>query len=376
METLKTQAGIVTSMVDEPGNAAGNNGPFPVKRTTHSHLSEVDWKHLEFGKYVSDHMFVCTYKNGEWQDPHIQPFQNISLSPTALVLHYGQSVFEGMKAFRMKDGGLNIFRIDKHHERINTSLDRMCMPPIPFDLFSAALQQLVQVDEAWVPDGEDVALYIRPLVFASEPRFGVKISDEYTFIVLTGPVPTLYQKPIKVKVERKYIRAAKGGTGYAKCSGNYGGAFYPTQKAREEGFDQVLWTDAVEHRYIEESGTMNLFFVVDDKLLTPPLSDSILDGVTRDCLLTIAREMGIATEERKISVDEIINAINEGRSVEAFGAGTAAVVAPISVIGVDGELYHLPTYTNFSWLFKLKKELEAIRSGHKPDVYGWNYVIG
>jgi branched-chain amino acid aminotransferase len=348
----------------------------PVKRATTSHLHTVDWKHLEFGKYVSDHMFISTYKDGEWQEPQIKPFQNISISPTMLALHYGQSIFEGMKAFRMQDGRVNIFRMDKHYERINASLDRMCMPPIPYELFTAAIQQLVEVDKDWVPEGEDVALYIRPFVFASEARFGVKVSDEYTFIIVTGPVPTLYQHPIKVKVERKYIRAARGGVGYAKCAGNYGGAFYPTKKAREEGFDQVLWTDAQEHEYFEESGTMNLFFVIDDKLMTPPLSDSILDGITRDSLLAIARDLGYETEERRISINEILQAIEEGRSVEAFGAGTAAVVAPISVIGVDGELYHLPTYSEGSVMNKLKRELEAIRTGRKEDVWGWNLVIG
>jgi len=347
----------------------------PVTKTKASNLYNVNWKALEFGKYVSDHMFICTYKNGEWQEPEIKPFQNISVSPTMLALHYGQSIFEGMKAFRMQDGSINIFRIDKHFERINASLDRMCMPPVPYELFTTALHQLVQTDADWVPQDEDVALYIRPFVFASEARFGVKVSDEYTFIIVTGPVPTLYQKPIKVKVERKYIRAAKGGVGYAKCAGNYGGAFYPTQKAREEGFDQVLWTDAFEHEYFEESGTMNLMFVIDEKLITPPLSDSILDGITRDSLLAIAKDLGYETEERKISINEVLQAIEEGRSVEAFGAGTAAVVAPISVIGVDGELYHLPTYSSGSVMFKLKKELEAIRTGRKEDVYGWNSVV-
>jgi branched-chain amino acid aminotransferase len=353
----------------------GGRGAFPVTKAKTSNLHQVDWKNLSFGKYVADHMFICTYKEGEWQAPEIKPFQNISVSPTMLALHYGQSIFEGMKAFRMQDGSINIFRIDKHFERINASLDRMCMPPVPYDLFTAALHQLVQLDRDWVPEGEDVALYIRPLVFASEAKFGVKVSEEYTFIIVTGPVPTLYQQPIKVKVERKYIRAAKGGVGFAKCAGNYGGAFYPTQKAREEGFDQVLWTDAFGHEYFEESGTMNLMFVIDGQLITPPLSDSILDGITRDSLLTLAKDLGIATAVRKITVTEIVEAIKQGRSVEVFGAGTAAVVAPISVIGVDGERYHLPAYTNDSIMFRLKKELEAIRTGRAEDVYGWNSIV-
>lgn len=347
----------------------------PVKKTTSSGLNEVAWKNLEFGKYVSDHMFVCTYKDGEWQQPQVKPFQNISLSPTTLALHYGQSIFEGMKAFRTEDGHINLFRIDKHFERINASLDRMCMPPLPYDLFETALHKLIAIDEAWVPAGEDVALYIRPFVFASEGKLGVKVSDEYTFIIVTGPVSTLYQKPIKVKVERQYIRAARGGVGYAKCAGNYGGAFYPTQKAKSEGFDQVIWTDAFEHEYVEESGTMNLMFVIDDVIITPPLSDSILDGITRDSLLAVAEDMGFKTKERRISVSEIVAAINSGKKIEAFGAGTAAVVAPISAVGVDGEVYPLPAYNSNSVMFQLKKELEAIRTGAKADLHRWNTIV-
>ena len=347
----------------------------PVTRTKHSAIQEVDWNDLTFGKYVSDHMAIGHYTAGEWQEPQVVPFQNLSLPPTALALHYGQSVFEGMKAFRMHDGRINIFRIDRHHERLNASLERMCMPPIPFDLFEAALHTLVTVDKDWVPTGEDVALYIRPLVFASEGKMGVKVADEYTFVVMTAPVPILYQKPIKVKAERHYIRAAKGGTGYAKCAGNYGSAFYATQKAKEEGFDNVLWLDAVNHEYIEESGTMNLLFVVDNKLVTPPLSDTILNGITRDALLTLAGDMNIDVEERNVSIKEITTAISEGRPVEAFGAGTAAVIAPISVIGVDGELYQLAPYSAGSVMMQLKKSLEDIRSGRAEDRWGWNDVL-
>lgn len=347
----------------------------PVRKTHHSRLGQVNWKQAEFGKYVSDHMFICQYKDGNWQEPRIEPFADISLSPTALALHYGQSVFEGMKAFRMEDGHVNIFRIERHHERLNRSLDRMCMPSIPYELFESALTRLVELDAAWVPEGGDVALYLRPFVFASEARFGVKISEEYTFMIVTGPVPTLYQKPIRVKVERKYIRAARGGTGFAKCCGNYGAAFYPTKKAREEGYDQVLWTDAQEHEYIEESGTMNLMFVIDGKLVTPPLSDSILDGVTRDSLLQLAEDMGIETEERPVSVKEIISAFSEGRITEAFGAGTAAVIAPISVIGIDGKDYELPAYHKNSVMNQLKTALESIRSGARADLHGWNMKI-
>jgi branched-chain amino acid aminotransferase len=346
-----------------------------VKRTNQSRLNEVDMNDLQFGKYVSDHMFISAYNDGEWQKPAIVPFQNLSLSPTTLALHYGQSIFEGMKAFRMHDGHINIFRIEKHFERLTKSLQRMCMPEIPHDLFVNALQQLITVDKDWVPTTEGSSLYIRPFVFASEARFGVKVSDEYLFIIFTGPVRSAFQRPINVKVERKYIRAAKGGTGYAKCAGNYGGAFFPTQLAKEEGFDQIIWTDASHHEYIEESGFMNLMFVINGKLMTPPLSDSILDGITRDSLLNIARGYGFPVEERPISLIEIIEAFKDGSMEEAFGVGTAAVVAPIASINIDGIAYSLPEYINDTIHSQLKDELEAMRSGLKEDVYNWNNII-
>lgn len=346
-----------------------------VKPTLHSGLAEADLNNPGFGRYMSDHMFVCKYVNGEWTQGHIVPFGDIAISPAALALHYGQSVFEGMKAFRMANGRINIFRIDRHGERLNNSLHRMCMPAVPASLFTDALQQLVKLDSNWVPGAPDTALYIRPFVFASEAKIGVKVSDEYTFMVITGPVSLIYPSPIRVKVEREFIRAAKGGTGYAKCCGNYGASFYPTQKAREEGYDQVLWTDAFDHRYIEESGTMNVMFVIEDKLVTPALSDSILDGVTRDSLIVLAGEMGLSVEERKISVDELKLAFLNKTITEAFGAGTAAVVAPIATIGIDGHDFQLPSYTQNNIMFKLKAKLEDIRSGKSRDAYAWNFVV-
>jgi branched-chain amino acid aminotransferase len=320
-------------------------------------------------------MFVCDYLNGEWKEPSIRPFENLSLSPVTLALHYGQSIFEGMKAFYMDDGNINIFRIKKHHERLNRSLERMCMPSISFETFEDALTQLVQMDRAWVPKEKGAALYLRPFVFASEAKFGVKIAEEYKFIIVTGPVPTLYQKPIKVKVERKYIRAAKGGTGFAKCAGNYGGVFYPTQLARKEGFDAVVWTDAGEHEYLEESGVMNIMFVIDGKLVTPPLSDSILDGITRDSLLTIAHDLHIEVEERPLSLTEIKKAFNDKKITEAFGAGTAAVVAPISEISIDGMSYFLPSDNETGIMSQLKESLQNIRSGKAKDIHKWNTII-
>ncbi|MEO6491025.1 MAG: branched-chain amino acid aminotransferase [Ferruginibacter sp.] len=346
----------------------------PVRKISHSRIDEVDFTQLEFGKYVSDHMFVCDYLHSDWKTPQITPYANLSLSPSTLALHYGQTVFEGMKAFRMKDGRINIFRIDRHYERFVRSLERMCMAVIPKDIFVDGLVKLVELDKAWVPSKSGHALYLRPFMIASEARFGVKISDEYRFIIFTGPVPSLYADPIKVKVETKYVRAAKGGTGFAKCGGNYGASYYPTREARLEGYDQVLWTDS-SHEYIEESGMMNVMFVINNELVTAPLSDSILDGVTRDSLLTLATDLGFKTTERAISVHELEIAFANGTITEAFGAGTAAVVAPIKTINIKGKDFHLPRYNDENMMFKLKAKLDAIRNGTTEDEYRWNFIL-
>lgn len=348
----------------------------PVRKIAHSKLNEVDFKHLEFGKYVADHMLVCDYANGEWRSPQVVPFAKLSLSPTTLALHYGQTVFEGMKAFKMKDGRINIFRLDKHYDRFLKSLDRMCMAPVPKDIFTEGLIRLVEVDKGWVPAQDGSALYIRPFMYASEAKFGVKISDEYRFIIFTGPVPSFFAHPIKVKVENTYIRAAKGGTGFAKCGGNYGGAFYPTQLAKQQGYDQVLWTGGKDNQFIEESGMMNAMFVINDTLVTPPLSDSILDGVTRDSLLTLANDLAYTIAERPVSIAELEKAFKEKTISAAFGAGTAAVVAPIAVININGVDYSLPAYNENSLHNKLKEQLELIRTGKIADTHEWNCIIG
>lgn len=345
----------------------------PVRKTTHSKLREVDFNNLGFGKYIADHMLVCDYANGEWHTPQIVPFANLSLSPTTLALHYGQTVFEGMKAFKMYNGSINLFRLDKHYERFCKSLRRMCMAEVTKEIFIEGITKLVKVDHEWIPQAQGSALYLRPFMYASEAKFGVKVSDEYRFIVFTGPVSPAFANPLKVKVERDYIRAAKGGTGFAKCGGNYGGAFYPTQLAKEQGYDQVLWTGGKDNKFIEESGMMNAMFVINNTIVTPPLSDTILDGVTRDSLLTLADDLGYATEERPVSIDELLKAFNEGTITEACGAGTAAVVAPISTIGIDEKDYQLPQTNG---LFeKLKNNLELIRTGKAADKHGWNFIV-
>ena len=348
----------------------------PARKTLHSKLNEVDFNHLEFGKYVADHMLVCDYGNGAWKTPQVVPYANLSLSPTTLALHYGQTVFEGLKAFTMEDGRINIFRMDKHYDRFLKSLDRLCMAPVPKEIFTEGLMQLIATDRGWVPTANGSALYIRPFMYASEAKFGVKISDEYRFIIFTGPVPSLFVNPIKVKVETEYIRAAAGGTGFAKCGGNYGGAFFPTKLAKEQGYDQVLWTGGKDNAFIEESGMMNAMFVINNKLVTPALSDSILDGVTRDSLLTLANDLGYVTAERPVSIAELEEGFAKGTLTEAFGAGTAAVVAPIQTIHINGVDYTLPVYSKDSLHNKLKDQLELIRTGAVPDVHEWNFIIG
>jgi branched-chain amino acid aminotransferase len=280
-----------------------------------------------------------------------------------------------MKAFRMKDGRINVFRVGKHHERLVRSLTRMCMPVIPIEIFEEGIVQLVKLDSEWISAEPGSALYIRPFMYASEAKFGVHVSQEYRFVIFTGPVGSLYSKSLKVKVESEYIRAAEGGTGYAKCGGNYGGALYPTQLAQKQGYDQVLWTDARYHTFIEESGTMNVMFVIDGILLTPPLSDSILDGVTRDSLLTIANELGINYQEIPISVEQLKKGFNTNSLSEAFGAGTAAVIAPISIINIEGMDYPVRPAPGISVAARLQEYLHGIRTGIHEDAYGWNTII-
>jgi len=345
-----------------------------VQKTTHSRIAETDFNNLEFGKYLSDHMLMAEWFDGRWSEPVIVPFGDLKMSPAMLSLHYGQSVFEGMKAYK-KNGSITIFRPEKHHSRLNKSLERMCMPTIPFDMFIQSLHALIEVDQEWIPITEGGSLYIRPVVFASESRLGVKVADRYKFFILTSPVGPYYSKPFRLKVEEIFVRTAEGGTGFAKCAGNYGGAFYPTQVAKNEGFDQILWTDSKEHKYIDEVGMMNVMFVLDGKIVTPNLSTSILDGITRDSLLTIARDSGLPVEERKVSIDELEAGFKNKSLTEAFGAGTAAVVAPIAVIHVHGIDYQLPAVSAQSIQQKLKAKLMDIRLGTAPDTHRWNYVF-
>lgn len=347
----------------------------PVERAYRSRLNEVDWENLEMGVYTTDHMLVCDFANGEWSEPKIMPYGPMGFSPTTLAFHYGQTIFEGMKAFRTEDDQIHIFRPERHHQRWTRSAERMCMPVIAKEIFCEGLRRLVEVDRKWVPGLAGSALYLRPFQIATDTKLRVRVSDNYRFAVVCSPAGAYFQAPVRLKVEREYARAVKGGTGAAKCGGNYGGALYPTQQAKEEGFDQVLWTDGATHRYVEEAGMMNVFFVQSGKLVTPPLTGSILDGITRDSLLTLALAGGMVVEERPVSVDELKAGLGSGEISEAFGSGTAAVVSQIGSISIDGIEYTLPTTGKGSVAMRLKQQLDDIRYGRAVDPYGWNRYI-
>lgn len=346
-----------------------------VQKTEHSRISQVDFSQVGFGKIYADHMLVADYYDGDWQEVKIVPFGNLSLSPSVSAFHYGQSIYEGLKAYRTGSGRVSIFRPFANLERINKSAERMCMPAVPEEIFIQGMAKLLETDSSWVPAVKNSALYIRPFMFAADEFIGVRPSASYKFIIFSSPVATYYDEPLKVLIEQHYSRSFSGGTGYAKAAGNYGAALYPTKLGQDKGYKQLIWTDAYEHRYVEESGTMNLMFVIGDTLVTPSLSDRILRGVTRDSILTLAKDAGIKTEERPVSVDEITDAYRQGHLKEAFGVGTAATVAPIRIIGHNNTEYTLPDPTPNSIALQLLNRLNDIRYGRVEDKYGWNYYI-
>ncbi|AEL28430.1 branched-chain amino acid aminotransferase [Cyclobacterium marinum] len=336
---------------------------------------DFDFDNFTFGLQATDRMLVARYENGTWSDFKIGPVQNISLSPLAMCLHYGQTVFEGLKAFRTVDGKINIFRLESHHKRMNRSLERMAMPPLPASCFIDGIRELLSKESKWVIDDPEYALYIRPFAIATESKLGVDASREYLFMVVLSPLKAYYSRPLRVKVETDYIRSSRGGAGSAKNGGNYGASLLPQRKAKENGFDQIIWLDAKERKFIEESGTMNIMFILNGKtLLTPSLSDSILDGITRDSILNIAPEMGLEVEERAIEVAEILERIRSGEKVEAFGVGTAAVISPIKEISYKDEIFE--TYVNENAdMYRIKNKLADIRRGLSPDKFGWSDLV-
>lgn len=344
---------------------------FPVERTQASRLSTTDFSHLPFGRIFSDHMFQADFNGLEWFNARILPYGPIQLMPSTAVLHYGQSVFEGMKVYRGKDDALLLFRPEENYKRMLNSSRRLCMPPISREIFMDGLHQLLHIDKAWVPSGEGKSLYIRPVYFATDPVIGVHPSSLYTFLIMTSPTGAYYTTELKVRIEKTYSRASRSGTGYAKAAGNYAGALFPTQLAQEAGYNQVIWTDAATNTKVEESGTMNLMFVINGVLVTPSLSPSKLAGITRDSIIEIARYWGFPVEERDVFVDEVVAGLRDGSVTEAFGTGTAANIAPISVIGHDGEDFRIPDPGPESFSTRALHFLDALKRGEVDDPFGW-----
>jgi len=331
---------------------------------------------LGFGRHFTDHMLTIEWSTGRgWHDPSIVPYGPIALDPAASVLHYGQAMFEGMKAFRGADGKVRLWRLMRHCQRMQAGAPRLCMPTLPPEDMATAIEALVRVDADWVPAGTDAALYIRPTLVATEAFLGVRPAESYLFFVILSPVGSYYGSgslaPVRIHVEKSLTRAAPGGLGAVKAAANYAAGLYAAVQAKKDGYAQVLWLDGCEHKYIEEVGTMNLFVVIGDELVTAPLSDTILSGVTRDCVLSIAREWGLKVSERRLAIDEIVAAHGKGQLREVFGSGTAAVVSPVGELEFDGRRLVINDNQPGEMSLKLYEEIVGIQRGTRPDRYEW-----
>lgn len=338
-----------------------------------------DESKLGFGDIVTDHMFLMDYETGKgWFHPRIVPYGTFEIDPAAMAIHYGQEIFEGLKAYRGKDGSIYLFRPEENFKRFNRSATRVCMPDVDVDFAMTAMKKLIELDKDWVPRSEGTSLYIRPAMLATEPHLGVRPANEYLFFIIIGPVGAYYKEglnPIKIYVEDKYIRAAQGGTGEAKTAGNYAASLLAAEEAKEKGFTQVLWLDAAERKYIEEVGTMNMVFVIEDEVITAPLTGSILPGITRDSALHLVRDWGMKVTERSLPIDEVIGAAKNGRLKEAFGTGTAAVISPVGQITYKGEDHIVANGKMGDLSQRLYNELVGIQYGEKEDPYGWRVKL-
>ena len=345
-----------------------------IQKVATSRIHDVDFTNLVFGKTFTDHMFECDFKDGSWQTPTIKPYGPMMMSPAAKVFHYGQAVFEGMKAYKDDNDDVFLFRPNQNIERINKSSKRMAIPEFPVDVFMNALHTLVGMDKDWIQKGEGNSLYLRPFAVATEVGVSASPSNEYKFMILMAPVQAYYKGAVKVLIAEKFSRSASGGVGAVKAAGNYGAQFYPTALAQEKGFQQIIWTDSNEHKYLEEAGTMNVFFRINDTLITAPVSDRILDGVTRKSILEMAKFNGIQTQVRKLTVDELMEAEKQGSLKEIFGAGTAAVVSLISHFGYKDKVYELPQVEH-SYASSFKKQLMDLQYNKSQDPFGWRVEI-
>ena len=341
-----------------------------IEKVSTSKLSSVDFENLTFGSVFSDHMFVCKYKDEKWQTPEVVPYQPLSFEPSISVLHYGQAVFEGMKAYKDNQGKVWLFRPDQNFKRINRSSERLQIPAFPKDYFFSGLKTLLSLDKEWIKPGIGNSLYIRPFVFSSQAGVQASPSKEYTFIIICCPVKAYYGGEVNVLIAEEFSRAADGGIGFTKAAGNYAAQFYPTALAQKKGYQQIVWTDAKSHEYLEEAGTMNIFFRIGEKLVTAPTNDRILDGVTRKSVIQIARDADIDVEVRPIKIAEIVQASKNKSLKEMFGSGTAVVINPIKSFGYKGTNYKLPDLENpISKL--LKDKIMSIQYNLTQDPYGW-----
>ena len=344
---------------------------FKITRAERSKLNASTLENLPFGKYFTDHMLEVDYEDGEWKTVEIKPYQPLLLSPSLAAIHYGQSIFEGIKAYKNQEGKAQIFRPLENFKRFNISAERMEMPCVPEEIFMEGMKQLVKLDENWIPQKPDHALYIRPFMFSTDDTIGVKPSNKYKFMIILSPTGPYYSAPMRIYVEEKYVRAVPGGVGYAKTAGNYGAVMLPTAEAKRKGYDQVLWTDAFEHKYVQECGTMNIFFIIGNKVITPDLnSGTILAGVTRDSVIQLLQERNLIVEERGLGIDEIVSAYKEGNLLEVFGTGTAATISMIK------ELRYKDFVMNFdvdSWKIspEIKNQMSDIKEGRLNDKYDW-----
>lgn len=340
-----------------------------------SRKEKPDFKNLGFGKVFTDHMFVMDYTDGKgWHDPQIIPYQPITLDPASVVFHYGQTVFEGLKAYRTKDQKILLFRPEKNFQRLNHSNDRLCIPPIDENLALEGLKKLVWLDQEWVPNVEGTSLYIRPFIISTQPYLGVSPSSQYKFMIIMSPVGSYYKEgiaPVKIAVEKEYVRTVVGGTGTAKTGGNYAASLRAQEIAGEKGYSQVLWLDGRERKYIEEVGSMNIFFKINGEVVTPALNGSILEGITRNSILQLLRYWNVPVSERRLSIDEVYEAYKNGQLEEAFGTGTAAVISPVGELMWNEEKMVINNGETGELSEKLYNTLTGIQKGEIEDPFNW-----
>jgi branched-chain amino acid aminotransferase len=340
-----------------------------------SKINDLNLENIPFGKYFTDHMLEADYENGEWKNVEIKPYQPLLVAPSNAAWHYGQSIFEGIKAFKHENGDAFIFRPHDNFKRFNISAERMQMPQVPEEIFVEGMRKLIGLDKNWIPSRKDHSLYVRPFMFATDEVIGVRPSENYKFMIILSPTGPYYSAPMKIYVEEYYVRAVPGGVGYAKAAGNYAGAMMATAEAKKKGYDQVLWTDAIEHKYLQEFGVMNGFVIIGNTAITPDLKEgTILAGVTRDSVMKLLAEQGLKVEERPISIDEVIEAYKAGTLKEVFGTGTAATISTIKELRYkDFQMFF--DAENFTISSEVKRRLTAIREGKEADVYEWLYKI-